>query len=192
MAEMQGRHGMPLPENTLPMMAGRARSARSRWAACSRVIKVRDGRRPRRLSRPGLVSASSRDRGARIRRPDAAACIDSRSGRCRAGAAFRSQASSSAALSRRVRCAAPRGALSAHVTGARHRPRVPARRAHTAAHHTAARHPAAVTPPWARAAARAGPCRRRRPQSRPRTRRSWLPRTRPPRGKPWPRCRATS
>ena len=128
MADM-GAMEMPLPDNTLPMMTGTGPFGPIEMGGMFSVIKVRDGSRPGDYTRPGLVSASSRDRGARIRRPDAAACIDSRSGRCRAGAAFRSQASSSAALSRRVRCAAPRGALSAHVTGARHRPRVPARRA---------------------------------------------------------------
>jgi hypothetical protein len=34
MADM-GEMEMPLPDNTLPMMTGRGRSARSRWAACS-------------------------------------------------------------------------------------------------------------------------------------------------------------
>ena len=59
MAEME----MPLPDNTAPMMTGdRARSARSRWAACSASSRCASDQKRRRLQRPRLVHSTRRAR----------------------------------------------------------------------------------------------------------------------------------
>jgi hypothetical protein len=49
MTEME----MPLPDNTAPMMTGRAPSARSAWAACSACVKVRKDQKRGDYSDPG-------------------------------------------------------------------------------------------------------------------------------------------